>query len=73
MTYLLKTGKIHDGTGHDAFTGDILICGDVCLYMTDAWVEPHGVQNPAIYDCFPNSSNTPSTAPATPCRGRSAK
>lgn len=21
--------------------------------MTDAWVEPHGVQNPAIYDCFP--------------------
>ena len=26
---------------------------DVCLYMTDAWVEPHGVQNPAIYDCFP--------------------
>ena len=26
---------------------------DVCLYMTDAWVEEHGVQNPAIYDCFP--------------------
>ena len=25
----------------------------LCLYMTDAWVEPHGVQNPAIYDCFP--------------------
>lgn len=24
-----------------------------CLFMTDAWVEPHGVQNPAIYDCFP--------------------
>ena len=21
--------------------------------MTDAWVEEHGVQNPAIYDCFP--------------------
>ena len=21
--------------------------------MTDAWVEDHGVQNPAIYDCFP--------------------
>jgi len=21
--------------------------------MTDAWVEPDGVQNPAIYDCFP--------------------
>lgn len=26
---------------------------DICLYMTDAWVEDHGVQNPAIYDCFP--------------------
>lgn len=26
---------------------------DNALYMTDAWVEEHGVQNPAIYDCFP--------------------
>ena len=26
---------------------------DRCLYMTDAWVEDHGVQNPAIYDSFP--------------------
>ncbi len=26
---------------------------DLCLYMTDAWVEDHGIQNPAIYDCFP--------------------
>ena len=24
-----------------------------CLYMTDAWVEPNGVQNPALYDCYP--------------------
>ncbi len=24
-----------------------------CLYMTDAWVEDEGVQNPAIYDCYP--------------------
>jgi N-acyl-D-amino-acid deacylase len=24
-----------------------------CLYMTDAWVEDDGIQNPAIYDCFP--------------------
>lgn len=24
-----------------------------CLYMTDAWVEDFGIQNPAIYDCFP--------------------
>lgn len=23
------------------------------LYMTDAWVEDHGIQNPALYDCFP--------------------
>ncbi|MBR5211622.1 MAG: amidohydrolase family protein [Bacteroidales bacterium] len=26
---------------------------DRCLYMTDAWVEDHGIQNPAIYACFP--------------------
>lgn len=26
---------------------------DQCLYMTDAWVEENGIQNPAIYDCFP--------------------
>ncbi|MEZ4628241.1 MAG: hypothetical protein R2912_09240 [Eubacteriales bacterium] len=26
---------------------------DHVLYMTDAWVEEDGVQNPAIYDCFP--------------------
>ena len=25
----------------------------LCLYMTDAWVEDHGIQNPALYDCFP--------------------
>jgi N-acyl-D-amino-acid deacylase len=24
-----------------------------CLYMTDAWVEDHGIQNPAVYDCYP--------------------
>ena len=24
-----------------------------CLYMTDAWVEDKGVQNPALYDCYP--------------------
>lgn len=24
-----------------------------CLYMTDAWVEESGIQNPALYDCFP--------------------
>lgn len=26
---------------------------DNVLYMTDAWVEEHGVQNPAIYDVAP--------------------
>lgn len=26
---------------------------DHVLFMTDGWVEEHGVQNPAIYDCFP--------------------
>ena len=26
---------------------------DNVLYMTDAWMEQNGVQNPAIYDCFP--------------------
>ena len=26
---------------------------EMCLYMTDAWVEDYGIQNPAIYDCFP--------------------
>lgn len=26
---------------------------DACIYMTDAWVEEHGIQNPSIYDCFP--------------------
>lgn len=23
------------------------------LYMTDAWIEENGIQNPATYDCFP--------------------
>ena len=26
---------------------------DNVLYITDAWVEDYGIQNPAIYDCFP--------------------
>lgn len=25
----------------------------LCLFMTDAWVEEHGVQNPALYDNYP--------------------
>lgn len=43
---------------------------EICLYMTDSWVEDHGVQNPAIYDCFPkflnfSLSGTGDTMPAT--------
>ena len=43
---------------------------DLCLYMTDAWVEEHGIQNPAIYDCFPkflkfSLSGTGDTMPGT--------
>ena len=26
---------------------------DDCLYMTDAWVEEKGVQNPSCYNCYP--------------------
>ena len=47
---LLKNAKIYDGTEEiiHEFEKDLN-----CLYMTDAWVEDHGIQNPAIYDCFP--------------------
>jgi N-acyl-D-amino-acid deacylase len=24
-----------------------------CTFMTDAWMEPSGLQNPAVYSCFP--------------------
>ena len=42
----------------------------LCLYMTDAWVEDHGVQNPALADCFPkflrdSLRGTGDTLPAT--------
>ncbi len=42
----------------------------LCLFMTDAWVEEHGVQNPAIYDCYPKFlrdalRGTGDTMPAT--------
>ena len=32
---------------------DDLARHDHVLFMTDAWVEDHGIQNPAIYDVFP--------------------
>ena len=55
-----------------------------CLYMTDAWVEEHGVQNPAVYDCFPKFlrdalRGTGDTLPATirpetpPCASYSSR
>ena len=42
----------------------------LCLYMTDAWLEEHGVQNPALYECFPrflqdSLKGTGDTLPAT--------
>lgn len=47
------TGRVNMGPYS---TPEIISCfehDDRCLYMTDAWVEDHGVQNPAIYDCYP--------------------
>ncbi len=32
---------------------ETLICHPACLYMTDAWVERHGVQNPSAFGAFP--------------------
>ena len=26
---------------------------DDCLYMTDAWIEEQGIQNPSCYNCYP--------------------
>lgn len=30
-----------------------LMADDRCLYMTDAWIEEEGMQNPAAFCCFP--------------------
>lgn len=41
---------------HKYLTPDILdrlMADDKCLYMTDAWLEDEGMQNPAAYCCFP--------------------
>lgn len=32
---------------------DRLMADDKCLYMTDAWIEEDGMQNPAAFGCFP--------------------
>ncbi len=32
---------------------DRLMADDKCLYMTDAWLEEEGMQNPAAFGCFP--------------------
>jgi len=41
---------------HKYLTPDILarlMSDDRCLYMTDAWIEDEGMQNPAAFGCFP--------------------
>lgn len=30
-----------------------LMADEKCLYMTDAWIEDEGMQNPAAFSCFP--------------------
>ncbi len=47
------TGRINIGPYSTSGIISELSKSDNCLYMTDAWVEEHGIQNPAIYDCFP--------------------
>ncbi len=49
-----------EGTGsvlmYKYLTPDILrklMADDKCLYMTDAWIEDKGMQNPAAFGCFP--------------------
>ncbi|MCG8637794.1 MAG: amidohydrolase family protein [Desulfobacterales bacterium] len=32
---------------------DALMTHPLSMYMTDAWAEPEGLQNPAVYGCFP--------------------
>ena len=41
---------------HKYLTPEILgrlMADDKCLYMTDAWIEDEGMQNPAAFSCFP--------------------
>lgn len=46
-------GRVNMGPYSTAKIISSLSKDDYCLYMTDAWVEDFGTQNPAIYDCFP--------------------
>ena len=46
-------GRINMGPYSTPEIVSVLSKEERCLYMTDAWVEDHGIQNPAIYDCFP--------------------
>lgn len=46
-------GRVNMGTYSTPEIVSQLAKDNYCLYMTDAWVEEQGVQNPAIYDCFP--------------------
>ncbi len=56
----LRLVDISEGCGrvlmHKYLTEDILqrlMDDPKCLYMTDAWVEEQGMQNPACFSCFP--------------------
>ena len=60
LSAYLKLVELSEGRGrvlmHKYLTEEILLrlMGDEkCLYMTDAWVEETGLQNPACYSSFP--------------------
>lgn len=56
----IRLVELSEGKGrvlmHKYLTKDILkrlMSDDKCLFMTDAWVEENGKQNPAGFSCFP--------------------
>ncbi len=46
-------GRVNMGPYSTPEIIDDLAKHEQALFMTDAWVEDHGIQNPAIYDVFP--------------------
>ena len=48
-----RAGSIYLGKYYTAEIVRTLMEDDLSVFMTDAWVEDHGIQNPAIYDCDP--------------------
>lgn len=46
-------GRVNMGPYSTPEIIDDLAKHEQVLFMTDAWVEDHGIQNPAIYDVFP--------------------